>query len=319
VAPDKFRGTYSSREAAEAIARGLGPHAQVCPTADGGEGTLAVLLDALEGERLTCQVHDPLGRERQVQFGLLADGELAIVESASASGLALLTEAERDPEYASTFGTGELIVAAAATGASRVAVAVGGAASTDGGMGAVEALARGGGLRGAQLIVLADVDIAFERAAAMFAPQKGADEATVARLSARLQTLAAAFPRDPRGVPMTGAAGGLAGGLWAHAGAELVRGAAWVLDAVGFQERLAGADAVVSGEGRLDATTLQGKLLSEIARRCAAAGVPLHAVVGSCALGQAGIERLGLRSVREASTLEELELAGRALTGETAL
>jgi len=147
----------------------------------------------------------------------------------------------------------------------------------------------------------------------VFGPQKGADPAMVERLTERLNEQGAAAPRDPRGRPMTGAAGGLSGGLWAHCGAELVDGARHVLDAVDFDARLAAADLVVSGEGRLDAQTLTGKAIAEVARRCRDAGKPLHVVVGSSELGEDEVSELGLAGVREATTLEELEAAGRAL------
>ncbi|MBV9050084.1 MAG: glycerate kinase, partial [Solirubrobacterales bacterium] len=235
----------------------------------------------------------------------------AVVEMAQASGLRHVGAHERDPWSATTRGTGELIAAAVAAGARKVLVAVGGSATTDGGAGAVEVL-READVR-AQIVVLCDVRVAFEDAARVFGPQKGADPDTVARLSERLHTLAQASPRDPRGRPMTGAAGGLSGGLWAHCGAELVDGARFVLDAVAFDGRVREADIAVSGEGRLDEQTLTGKAVAEVARRCAAASRPLHVVVGSSALNAAEIAALGVASVREASTLEELERAGQEL------
>lgn len=320
IAPDTFKGTFSAREVALAIAAGVtddeGEDEQavdVCPIADGGEGTLDVIVAQLRGRTLAATVSDPLGRPLSARLGFVEDGSLAIVEVAQASGLTLLAPDERDAEAASTFGTGELIAAAVAAGVSRVAVAAGGSASTDGGAGAIEAIEASGGLRAVKLTVLADVRTPFERAALVFAPQKGADAAAVARLSERLQAQAATLPRDPRGVPMGGAAGGLAGGLWARYGAELVPGAAWVLDALGFDARVRRASAVVTGEGRLDAQTLEGKAIAEIARRCARAGVPLHAVVGAVALGARETERLGLASLREATDIAALERAGKAL------
>ena len=325
IAPDSFKGTFSAREVALAVAAGVSaatagegagegvPTLDLCPIADGGEGTLDVIVEQLRGRSAAVSVSDPLGRPISARLGFVEDGSLAIVEVAQASGLALLAPNERDAEAASTFGTGELIAQAVAAGVSHVTVAAGGSASTDGGTGAIEALESSGGLRGAKLTVLADVRTPFERAAAVFAPQKGADAAAVARLSERLRTQAATLPRDPRGVPMGGAAGGLAGGLWARYGAQLVPGAAWVLDAVGFDARLSGAKAVVTGEGRLDAQTLEGKAICEIACRCARAGVPLHAVVGEVALDARESERLGLASLREATDIAALEQAGRAL------
>lgn len=315
IAPDGFKGTYSAREVALAIARGAenAGVVDICPVADGGEGTLQIILDALGGWIVEELVHDPLGRPITAPLGWIENGSLAIVETASASGLCLVAPSERDAEAASTFGTGELIAAAVGAGATRVALTAGGAASTDGGGGAIQAIEAAGGLGGAQLTVLADVTTPFERAAEVFAPQKGADANAVARLTARLHERAEALPHDPRGVPMSGAAGGLAGGLWAVYDATIVPGAAWVLDAIGFDDRLGQAGAVITGEGRLDAQTLEGKLVSEIARRGARVGVPVHAVVGSLALSAAESAKLDLASICEASDLLELENAGRML------
>lgn len=314
IAPDAFKGTYSAREVALAIARGLRNEVDICPLADGGEGTMEVLLDALGGHAVQAPVHDPLGRPRTCRLGLLGGGSIAIVEVAEASGLGLLSDEERDAEAASSFGTGELIAAAVAGGAREVLIAAGGSASTDGGAGAIEAIEAAGGRGRAELTVLADVSTPFERAAATYARQKGADPGAVARLQARLAEQAEALPRDPRGVPMSGAAGGLAGGLWARYGARLMPGARCVLDAVGFDARLGQARAVVTGEGRLDAQTLEGKLIGEMAGRCARAGVPLHAVVGSCSLSPAEAAQLTLASVRLAGNPDALESAGRELS-----
>ena len=181
----------------------------LCPVADGGEGTLDALLPQLGGELIAVEVQDPLGRDIRAGFGLVEGGGTAIVEMASASGLGLVAEGERDAWAASTYGTGQLIAAAAEAGAQVILVAVGGSATTDGGAGALEAIADGGGLRGAQIVVLTDVRTVFEDAPKVFGPQKGADPDMVVRLRERLEQLAATFPRDPRGVPMTGAAGGL--------------------------------------------------------------------------------------------------------------
>ncbi|MGH2863691.1 MAG: glycerate kinase family protein [Solirubrobacteraceae bacterium] len=318
IAPDAFKGTYSAKEVTLAIAAGLrevdsSAAVDLCPSADGGEGTLEVLVERLGGRCTSAEAHDPLGRPISAPLGWLQDGTSAIVAVAGASGLGLLTPSERDAELASTIGTGELIAAAVRAGATRVIIAAGGSASTDGGRGAIHAIQASGGLRGAQLTVLADVTTTFERAAEVFAPQKGADAATVRRLTARLHGQAPALPRDPRGLPMTGAAGGLAGGLWARYGATLVPGAEWVLDALGFDERIARAGAVITGEGRLDAQTLEGKLVSQIAGRARGAGVPVHAVVGGCALTRAERAQLALATVHEAHDRLELAGAGRAL------
>lgn len=294
---------------------GLAPP-DLCPIADGGEGTLEVLLTALGGQTAAAAATDPLGREIRAGFALVEDGAAAIVEVAEASGLHRVADAERDPERASSRGTGELIAAAAEAGAAVILVAAGGSATTDGGAGAIAAIARRGGLRGARLVVLCDVTTPFERAAEVFGPQKGADPGAVARLTARLDALASGWPRDPRGLPMSGAAGGLSGGLWAVLGARLERGAPFVLEALGFGERLRRARAVVTGEGALDATTLGGKAVAEVAARARDARVPAHAIVGRNDLGDAARRALGLRTIREAGTLEQLEAAGEALGAE---
>lgn len=315
VAPDSFKGTFSAPRVAEAIARGIasaGATARTCPVADGGDGTLEVVLAATSGRTRQVAAHDALGRAIEAPIGWL-DGATALVEMAAASGLGLVSPAERDAEAASTRGTGELIAAAVAGGARTVVVTMGGSATTDGGVGAIEAIAAAGGLGGARLVALCDVTTPFERAATVFAPQKGADEDAVRRLAARLDAVAASLPADPRGVAMTGAAGGLAGGLWAACGAHMVPGAQWVLDAVGFDGLLTGAGAVVVGEGRLDGQTLEGKVIGEVVARARRAGVPVHAIVGRVALGRAALASLALASVTEATTLPELEDAGREL------
>jgi glycerate 2-kinase len=314
VAPDSFKGTFSATEVAAAIGRGLaaaGRPTDLCPVADGGEGTRDALTAGLGAERRHAAVTDPLGRPIEAEFGLA--GDVALVDTAAASGLGLVTEAERDALAAGTAGTGELIAAAIAAGARTVYLGVGGSATTDGGAGAIRALEGAGGVGDARLVVLCDVRTPFEDAAKVYGPQKGADAATVKRLTARLHAMARRLERDPRGVPMTGAAGGLSGGLWAAFGAELVPGAAFVLDEVGFDGRLRSARAVVTGEGKLDMQSLVGKVVSEVATRARQSGVPCHAVVGTRELDSMGARILDLDRVIEASTLTELEAAGRAL------
>jgi glycerate kinase len=320
VAPDSFKGTFSAREVAAAIAAGLRSaerEAVELPVADGGEGTMEVLVNALGGEIRTSTVSDPLGRPIEAGFALLPGGA-AVVETAQASGLGLVDEGERDAWAATTRGTGELIVAAVEAGAERVIVTVGGSATTDGGAGAVEALTEAG-VRPPAMDVLCDVRVPFEDAPRIFAPQKGADAAMVKRLERRLDELAEHYaadprePRDPRGEPMTGAAGGLSGGLWAAFGARLVPGAPYVLDAIGFDDLMRASAFVVTGEGGLDEQTLQGKIVGEVATRCRQAGVTCHAIVGRNSLDPFGQRIIDLASVTEASTLAEIEAAGRAL------
>jgi glycerate 2-kinase len=337
VAPDSFKGTFPAVAVADAIARGLeraGVQADRCPVADGGEGTLDALLVALGGRVERVTVRGPLGAPVEACFALLGDPQRAslgsqraslgpqraplggpqraLLEMASASGLALIDEL--DPWDASTYGTGELIRAAVEAGARELLVGVGGSATVDGGRGALEAIADAGGMEGASIVVLCDVRTEWERCAEIYGPQKGADEAMVARLAARLDAFASELERDPRGVPMSGAAGGLSGGLWGGLGAELQPGAPYVLDALGFDARLREADAVVVGEGRIDAQSAMGKIVGEIAGRARAAGVPVHALVGRNEL----TADIGLASVTEATTLAELETAGERLASDLA-
>jgi glycerate kinase len=270
-------------------------------------------MDALGGSVRTATVSDPLGRPIEARFALMDDGRTAVVETAEASGLRLVAEDERDAWAASTRGTGELIVAAVEAGARSVAVAVGGSATTDGGAGALAALDEAG-IADVALTVICDVRTAWEDAPRVFGPQKGASDApTVKRLEKRLERLAATAPRDPRGVPMTGCAGGLSGGLWAFRGAKLVPGAAYVLDAVGFDDAMRAARFVVTGEGKLDAQTLEGKACAEVATRARQGGVACHAVVGRNELDEFRARVLDFGLVIEASSAAELEAAGREL------
>jgi glycerate kinase len=320
VAPDSFKGTFSAADVAAALAagvRGTGGEAVELPLADGGEGTMEVLAAALGAEIRTERVHDPLGGPTTASFALLESGEAAIVEMAQASGLARVAPNERDAWAASTYGTGELVAAAARAGARKVIVTVGGSATTDGGAGALAALDAAG--IDVELEVVCDVQTVWELAPSTYGPQKGADPETVRRLERRLDELAARAPRDPRGVPLTGAAGGLSGGLWAFRGAKLVAGAASVLDLLDFDHRASAAALVVTGEGRLDDQTLEGKVVAEVAARCRSLGVPCHAVVGELALGREALDRLGLSGVREATTLPELREAGARLARAAAL
>jgi glycerate 2-kinase len=316
VAPDSFKGTLGAAEVAAAVGAGLeaaGRPVDLCPVADGGEGTLDALVQGLGAEVRTARVSDPLGRPVEAAFGFAADSAVGIVETAAASGLHLVGPDERDAWEASTAGTGELIAAAVQAGARTVYLGVGGSATTDGGAGAVRALRAAGGLGRARLVVLCDVRTPFEDAARVFAPQKGADSDMVRRLTRRLRDLGSRLERDPRGVPMTGAAGGLSGGLWAAFGAELVAGAGFVLDAVDFDARMRAARAVVTGEGRIDQQSLAGKVVSEVATRARQSGVPCYAVVGRRELDRFGARVLDLQAILEAGTVAELEAAGRRL------
>ena len=316
VAPDSFKGTFTAFRVSDAIGAGVaeaGLPVDRCPVADGGEGTLEVLASAFGAELLSARVSDPLGRPVEAPFALcdVRGNVLGIVETARASGLSLVQERELDPLAATSYGTGELIMAAVDAGARTVYLGVGGSATTDGGAGALRAIRDAGGLQGARVTVLSDVRTPFEQAAVVYGPQKGASPDDVRRLTSRLHRLARGMARDPRGLPMTGAAGGLSGGLWAELGAELVSGASFILDELDFDRRMRQARAVVTGEGRLDQQSLAGKAVSEIATRARQNGVPCHAIVGQRSLDAFGLRILDLQAVVEARTAPAIEAAGR--------
>jgi glycerate 2-kinase len=281
VAPDKFRGSLTAAQVADAMAAGLeaaGLAVRRVPLADGGEGTLDALLAARGGSTRTATVTGPLGEPVEAEWGLLPDGT-GVVEMARASGLALVAN-RNDPLRASSRGTGELIVAVLRGGARRVIVGVGGSATTDGGLAAVDAL--GWSLSGHDVTVACDVATPFLDAAAVYGPQKGATSAQVSLLTRRLARLAEAY-RDRTGVDVTelegaGAAGGLAGGL-AAIGAQLEPGFDVVARAAGFDEALAGADVVVTGEGKLDATSFEGKVVGGVLEWAAEEGVEKRVVI----------------------------------------
>lgn len=248
------------------------------PLADGGEGTLDSLLVARGGTRRRTTVTGPLGDRVEAEWGVLPGG-VAVVEMAQASGLALVGR-RNDPLRASTRGTGELVAAALRGGASRVIVGVGGSATTDGGLGAVDAL--GWSLGGAEVTVACDVDTLFLDAATVYGPQKGATAAQISLLARRLVRLGEEYERRT-GVDVTaleggGAAGGLAGGL-AAIGATLEPGFDVVAQAAGLDTALVDVDLVVTGEGRLDATSFAGKVVGGVLDWAAGEGVRRRAVV----------------------------------------
>ena len=281
AAPDKFRGTATALEVAAAVAAAAtaaSHHCDQAPLADGGEGT----LEALGGANRSTVVTGPLGRPVRARWRLA--GSEAVIEMAQASGLAAAGGASGNhPVDATTAGTGELIAAAVSSGARRIVVAVGGSATTDGGQGALGAMPSAARMSGVSLIVACDVRTRFVDAAATFGPQKGASRAQVELLRRRLTRLAqiylSEYGVDVTELPGAGAAGGLAGGLAAR-GAELVNGFDLVADEIELDDRIAGCGLVVTGEGRFDATSLDGKVVGGVARLAAAAGVPALAVVG---------------------------------------
>ncbi len=277
AAPDKFKGTATAGAVARAIAAGAaraGWSATELPMSDGGEG----LLDVFGGANRRDTVTGPLGVSLTAKWRLDAEPAgggvpTAVIEMAQAAGLDRVGGRDgNDPLAASTRGVGELVLAALASGARRIVIGCGGSATTDGGAGALEVLGQPERLAGVEVIVACDVTASFVEAAARFAPQKGASPAQVAVLEERLRALAASylttFGRDVARMPGSGAAGGLAGGL-AAIGGRLVSGFDLVASLAGLDAQLEDADAVITGEGCLDAESFSGKVVGGIWRRCA--------------------------------------------------
>lgn len=326
VAPAAFKGTLGPRQVAEAIAAGVRraiPDASVleCPVADGGNGLLDVVLPA-GALRERLEVTGPIGETVSAELGWM-DGETAIIESASACGLALVEPEDRDPLRTTTRGVGELIWTAADRGARTIVVGLGGTATVDGGTGAArglgwtfedaagEQLPDGGGSLAdlasfvpgwglsARVVALADVATPLlgpDGAAPVFGPQKGARPEEISRLVAGLTRLGELWSQAGRPdlgtMPMGGAAGGLAAGLVFFAKAELAGGAEWVFERAGFDAALAKADLVITAEGVFDSTSLVGKAPGEVVRRAQAARKKVAVVAGRVE-GVIGVHAVG--------------------------
>jgi len=354
IAPQEFKGSLSAAEAARAIADGLRralPNADLdlAPMADGGPGTVDALVAAGGGRRLTTTVADPLGRPIEAAWGLLEDGSTAVIEMAAASGLVLLRPEERDARRASTYGTGQLIAAAMEAGCRRLIIGLGGSATNDGGAGMAQALGArlsdeegrdlppGGAalarlgridvsgldtrLRHCQVLGATDVTNPLcgpHGASAIYGSQKGASPADVEELDAALAHYAAVIERDlgrqVAEVPGAGAAGGIGAGLLAFLDAELRSGAELVAEVVGLEKRIAAADLVVTGEGRLDAQTAYGKTVATVARLARRQGRPVVALAGRVDDAQGACSALGLEAALAVGpgALPEAEAMARA-------
>jgi glycerate kinase len=332
IAPDSFKGSLTSVQVARALANGWtrarpADEVLLCPLADGGEGTLAAIAAAGGWVWQAAAVHDPLGRAIEARWLRSAEGGRAVVEMAQASGLSLVAPAERDPIAATTVGTGELLVAAIDAGAGHVTLGIGGSATTDGGRGLLDALeASGQALDSTDLEIACDVTnplLGPTGAAAIFGPQKGASPEQVALLDARnaawADELEGREARRERDTPGAGAAGGLGFALLAiqdqFRSFALRPGVDLLMEATDFDARLARADLVITGEGRIDAQTAFGKTALGVAKRAQAAGVPCIAVGGG--LDPAGIEALaavGAVAVPVAEGPQSLEAAMTAGT-----
>jgi glycerate 2-kinase len=323
IAPDKFKGSLTASQVAEAMARGAiraapGSSVDLVPMADGGEGTVDALVAATRGSYGHAEVTGPLGEPVTARFGLLGDGRTAAIEMAAASGLVLVPPERRNPLMASTRGTGELLLAAIAAGARRVIIGIGGSATNDGGAGLGQALGyrlldsqgrlariepsgRRPELDGIALAVACDVSNPLcgpAGASAVYAPQKGATPAMVEQLDANLAHFASIVARDLgisiRDLPGSGAAGGLGGGLVAFAGGRLEGGVDLVIDAVNLAARLAGADLCLTGEGSLDAQSAFGKTPVGVARLARSIGCPTLALAGSIGPGAEAVLEQGI-------------------------
>ena len=307
LSPASLKGVLGADAAAAALARGMrgaGTEAVELPVADGGEGTALVLHAALGGEWRSARVADPLGRRVDAAWLLAPDG-LAVVEAAAAIGLPLLAPEERDPLRASSRGLGELVLAALDGGATSLAVALGGSATVDGGAGLLSVVDR----LSLRTRALCDVRTPLADAARLFGPQKGASARDVAVLEERLAAMDELRPYAE--LPGSGAAGGLGAAL-ASLGAELVEGAATVLDLVGFDEHAAACDLVVTGEGTVDETTREGKAPGEVARRASVAGIRCVVFGGLVRTEVPGTETVAL-SGDPARAEDDLEELGRRL------
>ncbi len=321
VAPDSFKGSLTALEAADAIVQGIRdvlPEAEIVsiPLADGGEGTVEALVRATEGRILEAEVTGPMGEPVVAHFGLLGDDVTGVVEMAQAAGLALVPPEKRNPLLATTYGVGELMLAAVDAGCTQLIVGLGGSATSDGGAGMAQALgvkllgpggaelSRGAaGLASLEKIDMSGLDPRLqgmtvyaasdvvnplcgpEGAAAVYGPQKGASEQMVQMLDGALANLAAVVERDlqveVRGLAGAGAAGGLGAGLVAFAGAEIRSGPSLVLQLLHFEEFLESADLLLTGEGKLDRQIEFGKAISGVALLAEKHEVPVIVFTGS--------------------------------------
>ena len=355
IAPDSFKESLTALEVAEAIEAGLKkvlPDAEYVkvPMADGGEGTVQSLVDATEGRLISAEVCAPLGNKVKAEFGLSGDGRTAIIEMAAASGLHLVPPEARNPLRTTSYGTGELILAALDEGVEKIIVGIGGSATNDGGAGMLQALGAllldaqhqpigaGGGclqdlaaidlsgldkrLAGVEIVVACDVDNPMcgeKGASAVFGPQKGATPEMVQALDSGLLHFAAIAARDlgldiqsPAGA---GAAGGMGGGVLLLPDARLQAGVQIVMEAVKLAEKVQDADLVITGEGRMDAQSVHGKTPIGVAHTAKAFGKPVIAIVGCLREDYEVVYAQGIDAVfpiiRQLGSLEEILQHGR--------
>lgn len=320
IAPNAFKNSLAADKVAEAISKGFLQSRLECnticfPVGDGGDGTAKLLIDHLQGTLIKTIVHDPLNRKINSSFGLVENGQTAVIELADASGLRLLEPGEYDPLHTTTYGTGELIKTALDKNVKKIILCIGGSATVDGGTGILQALGvtflddQGNELKNLPILLdkLADIDVnkldhrlskmeltilcdvenyllGEKGAAAVFGPQKGASHETVQYLDKLLtrfrDIMFIKTGKDMATIKQGGAAGGVSAGLHTFLNAELVNGIEWFLDATGFDNALHNADLVVTGEGSIDEQTLQGKGPFGVARRARQQGLPVIGLAG---------------------------------------
>jgi glycerate 2-kinase len=331
LAPDKFRGSLTAPEVCQAMTDGIqmvSPDIEVVslPMADGGEGTLDLLLWYSKGQKIIEKVHDPLGRIIEAEYGISADGKTAFIEMATASGLRLLSKEERNPLKTSTLGTGELIKAAINRGVENIIMGIGGSATNDAGIGMAKALGwqffdeNGIELEpiGENLIKIQDIKAPLSNnqitvtvacdvtnplhgengAAYIYGPQKGADNEAIKLLDAGLKNIENRIiskqKSSPFGVRGLGAAGGLGFGSVVFLDAELKEGVKLLMDFCGFDKHLDNVDLIITGEGKVDNQTLQGKLIKGITDKASEKNIPIAAICGTLAVNPKELKEIGI-------------------------
>jgi glycerate kinase len=337
IAPDSFKGSLSALEAAMSIERGIkniddGIETIIVPLADGGEGTVQSLIDVSGGKIIELSVHDPLYREIKSFYGIMGDGETAVIEMAAASGLLLLNPEERNPLLTTTYGTGELIKNALNQGCRKFIIGLGGSATNDGGCGMAQALGvkfldKNGnevGRGGSQLSEISAIDLSgidqriktasflaacdadnplcgTKGASAVYGPQKGASEKDVITLDNGLKHFAQIVEQqlriDVKDVPGSGAAGGLGAGVMIFLNARLERGITIVTRTTQLEEKMTGADLVITGEGRIDFQTAFGKTPFGVAQIAREYNIPLIALAGSLGEGYQSLYEKGFDGI----------------------
>jgi glycerate kinase len=335
IASDSYKGSNTSLKVADLIEEGArkvfdGAEYVKIPIADGGEGTVEALVGGLGGTLVEVMAQDPIGRPVKAFYGVI-DGKV-VIEMAAASGLPLLAENEKNPRKTSTYGTGEVLKSALEAGYTDITIGIGGSATNDGGAGLAQALGYrlldgsgtelppGGAalvniaevddsgasplLKGAAIHVACDVDnplLGDHGASAIYGPQKGADPTAVSELDSALARFADVVEdwkgRPMREIPGTGAAGGLGFGLTAFCDAMIKSGIDTILDLTDFEEKIDGADLVITGEGKIDGQSIRGKVPVGVAARAKPAGLPVLAVVGDIGTGASAVYEYGIDSI----------------------